>query len=111
MCGLCFICDNMTFKFVIRAAYGRDKQCIQALSAPSLAVTKRTIHSSPLPPSSSECCHPSRITLLEALGHALQPDLKAIYETNPEKSVAVTFLNTSLNDFLPPLDALAGTDK
>jgi hypothetical protein len=91
-----------------------------APSSPPL--TKRTIHSSPLPPgtapapSSSEGFLPARQTLLEALEHALVPDLKGVFEANPGKSVAVAFLNTSLNSFLPPLDALRytsthGTEK
>jgi hypothetical protein len=57
------------------------------------------------------CGNPvARQTLLEALEHALLPDLKAMFEAaSPGRSVAVAFLNTSLNSFLPPQDALRYT--
>jgi hypothetical protein len=105
----------------MRAAYGRDKQCLQqttgassvTISVPSSSLTKRTIHSSPLPPStlsSDACIHPARQTLLDALEHALLPDLKGVFEAaSPGRNVAVAFLNTSLNSFLPPLDVLCRT--
>lgn len=60
-------------------------------------------------PTTSEEFHPARQALLEALQHALMPNLKGIFEASPGRSVAVAFLSTSLNSFLPPLSALRYT--
>jgi len=96
--------------------YGRDIQSQQTrgnsdADACAPPLSKSNIHSLAIPHTTdiledNSQIHPDRRILLEALEHALLPDLKGVFESNSGKSVAVTFLNTSLNSFLPPEDAL-----
>ena len=52
---------------------------------------------------------PTRQSLLQVLEHALRHSLKSVFEASPGRIVTVAFLNSSLNSFLPPLNALRHT--
>lgn len=102
-------CGPLLITYIVQC---RDCQSNQkACASGSAPINKRTVPSLPLSPATSvpvsgSEVHPFRQTLLEALENSLLHDLKGVFENNPGRSVAISFLNSSLNSFLPSVNVL-----